>query len=95
MRVFLCVFDLLRATVSENTLGKFTSNIGPKPLNCLLFQNNIAKLYTNMDQVRKGTRVIGKKLASKQLKPNAGNNNYVVLGPKILRTEILKISKKI
>ena len=40
-----------------------SANIGNMPLNCLLFQDDIA-----LEDVRKGTKEIGRMLESKQLK---------------------------
>ena len=33
----------IESAVYDTTLGKYTSNIGPMSLNCLIFQDDIAK----------------------------------------------------
>ena len=38
----------------DKTLGKFTSNIGTMPLNCLIFQNKKVEMNENMDQSTAG-----------------------------------------
>ena len=47
------------------TEGKTLTEIGHMPLNCLIFQDNIAWLNTTLDQARRGATIIGETLAKK------------------------------
>ena len=44
--------------------GAVSANIGNMPLNCLIFQDNIAKMNWSMADARKGAKDIGRMLES-------------------------------
>ena len=46
------------------------SNMGHIPLNCLIFEDDIAKMNQTMEAAGKGAMAIGIMLNSKQLKKN-------------------------
>ena len=50
------------------------------PLNCLIFQDDIARLNTTLEQARKGATLIGETLAKKKLRSNHTKSKYVLLG---------------
>ena len=50
------------------------------PLNCPIFQDNIASLNTKLEQARRGATLIGDMLAKKKLKSNLTKSRYVLLG---------------
>ena len=50
------------------------------PLNCLIFQDDIARLNTTLEQARTGATLIGETLAKKKLKSNLTKSRYVLLG---------------
>ena len=58
------------SAVYDITKGEVTANIGNMPLNCLIFQDDIAKMNLTLEDARKGARDIGRMLESKQLKAN-------------------------
>ena len=62
------------------TEGKTLTELGQMPLNCLFFQDDIARLNTTLDQARRGATIIGETLAKKQLKSNLSKSRYVLLG---------------
>ena len=49
-------------------------------LNCLIFQDDIARLNTTLEQARRGATLIGDTLAQKKLKSNLTKSRYVLLG---------------
>ena len=53
------------------------------PLNCVIFQDDIAKMNQTLDDARN----IGRMLESKQLKADVSKSKLVVIGSKISRTE--------
>ena len=61
------------------------------PLNCLIFQDEIAKMIANTQKCKYsgGKGDIGEMLTSKQLKANAGKSKFAILGAPKSRTEIL------
>ena len=50
------------------------------PLNCLIFQDDIARLNTTLEQARTGATLIEETLAKKKLKSNLDKSRYVLLG---------------
>ena len=52
--------------VHDITKGEVSANIG----NCLIFQDDIAKMKRTLEDVRKGAKEIRRMLESKQLKAN-------------------------
>ena len=56
------------------------------PLNCSIFQDDIAKVNANMDQAKEGARDM---LDSKQLRLIAGKSKYMVIGPPESRIKLI------
>ena len=56
-------------------MGEFITDLGAMPINCLIFQDDIARLNTTMKQAR-----TGETLAKKRLQSNYGKSKYVLLG---------------
>ena len=52
--------------VYDITKGEVSANIGNMPLNCLIFQDNIAKMNRTLEDARKGEKDNGRMLESKQ-----------------------------
>ena len=51
------------------------------PLNCLIFQNDIARLNTTLDQARTGPNIIGETLVKKTVE----KIKYLLLGSKAFK----------
>ena len=64
------------------------------PLNCLIFQDDIARLNTTLDQARRGAKIIGGTLAEKQLKSNLSKSRYVLLGSKEFKERTRREAKE-
>ena len=58
------------------TKEEFTSNIGPIPPNCIIFQNNIAKMNQTMEDARKGALAIGRIQDIKPERSRRNTHNY-------------------
>ena len=56
--------------IYDATDGETLTELGHMPLNCLIFQNDIARLNTTLEQARTGATLIGETLAEKKLKSN-------------------------
>ena len=76
--------------VYEKTKGEVSANIGNMPLNCLIFQDDIAKMNYSMEDTRRGATDVGRLLESKQLRANTSKSKYVIIGTQKSRTEMLK-----
>ena len=76
--------------VEKITRGICSANIGELELNSLIFQDDIAKMNRTMEDARKGAKEVGRILESKQLRANMSTSKFVLLGPPISRTELLK-----
>ena len=61
-------------------MGEFITDLGFMPLNCLIFQDDIARLNTTLEPARTGAELITETLAKKRLKSNFGKSKYVLLG---------------
>ena len=64
-----------------------SANIGNMPLNCLIFEDNIAEINPTLDDARKGAKDIVRMLESKQLKADVSKPKFVVIGSKKSRKE--------
>ena len=64
------------SAVYDTTQAKCTSNM---PLNCLIFQDHIAKINRTMDKARKGAMEIREMLDSQQLMANADKSKFVLI----------------
>ena len=62
------------------TEDKTLTELGAMPLNCLIFQDDIARLNTTLEQARTGATLVGETLAKKKLKSNLTKSRYVLLG---------------
>ena len=60
------------------------------PLNCLIFQDDIAKMNQTMAHAKKEAKDIGQMLESKQLCANVSKSKYVIVGTEKSRTLCLK-----
>ena len=67
-----------------------TANIGNLKLNSLIFQDDIARMNSTMDQARQGAQDIGRLLESKQLRANIGKSKAVIMGSEDAREEMLR-----
>ena len=76
--------------VYDITKGEVSANIGNMPLNCLIFQDDIAKMNYTMEDSRKGARDVGRLLESKQLRANTSKSKFGVIGSQESSTEMLK-----
>ena len=76
--------------MGKKNIVEFITNLGPMPLNCLIFQDDIARMNTTLDQARTGAKIIGETLERKQLKSNSGKSKYVLLGSKALKNKTRK-----
>ena len=65
--------------IYDATGDETLTELGHMPLNCLIFQDDIARLNTTLDQARRGAVIIGETLAKKKLKSNYGKSRYVLL----------------
>ena len=65
--------------IYDATYGETLTEHGHMPLNCLIFQDDIARLNTTLDQARKGAKLVGETLAQNRLKSNYGRSKYVLL----------------
>ena len=65
--------------VYNKTLGKYRSNIGAMPLNCLIFQDDIAKINAYMNQVREGAREIGGEITSDLYRDENWTLNFILI----------------
>ena len=66
--------------IYDATEGETLTELGHMPLNCLIFQDDIARLNTTLEQARRGATLIGDTLAKKKLKSNLTKSRYVLLG---------------
>ena len=64
------------------------------PQNCLIFQDDIAKMNESLENARKGAKDIGRLLESKQLRANISKSKYVIIGPEEAREKCLKEAKE-
>ena len=60
------------------TDGETLTEPGHMPLNCLIFQDDIKRLNSTLDQARKGAALIGETLAQKRLKLNHGKSSHIM-----------------
>ena len=67
-------------TIYDATEGETLTKLGHMPLNCLIFQDDIARLNTTLEQARRGATLIGDTLPKKKLKSNLKMSRYVLLG---------------
>ena len=52
--------------IYDATIGEFITDLGAMPLNCLIFQDDIAKLNKTLEQARTGAKLIRETLAKKR-----------------------------
>ena len=71
-------------------LVRLTANIGNMPLNCPIFQDDIAKMNRTMGDARIGAKVIGRMLERKQLRANTYKSKFAVIGSEKSRNACLK-----
>ena len=90
----LCSSINIGSAVHEVTKNDPTANIGNLKLNSLIFQDDIARMNSTMDQARQGAQDIGRLLESKQLRANIGKSKAVIMGPEDAREEMLKNIKQ-
>ena len=76
--------------VEKITRGICSANIGELELNSLIFQDEIAKMNSTIEDARKGAKDVGRLLESKQLRANTSKSRFVVVGQQNSRTNILK-----
>ena len=62
--------------IYDATDGETLTELGQMPLNCLIFQDDIARLNTTLEQARTGATLIGDTLAKKS---NLSKSRYVLL----------------
>ena len=65
-------------SIYDATKDETLTELGHMPLNCLIFQDDIARLNTTLDQARSGTALIGETLAKKKLNSNKTKSRYVL-----------------
>ena len=80
--------------IYDATKDETLTELGHMPLNCLIFQDDIAWLNTTLDQARRGAAIIGETLAKKKLKSNHGKSRYVLLGSEEFKAKTRKEAKE-
>ena len=66
--------------IYDATEGEPLTELGHMPLNCLIFQDDIARLNTTLEQARTGATLMGETLAKNKLESNLTKSRYVVFG---------------
>ena len=65
-RAALASFLNIGTTIYDATEGETITELGHMPLNCLIFQDDIARLNPTLEQARRGATLIGDTLAKKR-----------------------------
>ena len=75
----LASFLNIGCAIFDATKAELRIHLGAMPLNC---QEDISRINSTLDQVRRGAKIIGETLARKQLKSNTAKDKYLLLGSK-------------
>ena len=80
--------------IYDATEDETLTEIGHIPLNCLTFQDYIARFNTTLNQARRGAAIIGETLAKKKLKSNQTKSRYVLLGSEEFKAKTRQEAKE-
>ena len=76
--------------IEETFRNKTSARIGHLDLNCVIMQDDIAKMNSKLAEARQGCELIDNTLKRKQLSVNHDKSKYLIMGSKKFRKDTLK-----
>ena len=76
--------------VEDTMRGKTSTRMGRMDLNCVVMQDDIAKMNDNLIKAREGCILLDDTLKRKQLSVNYDKSKYMLMVSKMFRADALK-----